>query len=211
MTLNAFQKGQIDKFMENHSEALFKSLCEKHKVDMDKLEDADVFNLVGEVREINENVPAGTYNKSKASPSTGGETKQAATTTTRVIQEPKAPAQKTFTPQAQKEFSQIYKTPIKKLEDYLIDLRNCYPGRRFEIKTTIQEKTDNFCLTKCELLISDKELGYFKFESFGYAVKSEEGEGQQKKYMIPLSEARAVKRACRLATVGVKPDQDKKI
>jgi hypothetical protein len=194
MTLSAFQKGKIDAYLEKHSEALFKTLCEKHKVNMDNLDDADphaLFNLVTDLRADLEGTPA--YVPS--------ETKQAATTTAKVLQDPKAQTQKTFTPQAQK--------PIKKLEDYLIDLRACYPGRRFEIKTTIMEKSGEFCLTKCEILISDKDLGFFKFEAFGYSTKEEEGTGLQKKYMIPLSEARAVKRACRLATVGVKPMEGK--
>lgn len=208
MTLSAFQKGQIDKFLETHSEALFKSLCEKHKVDMNNLDTQDVFNLVGEVREINEGAAAGTYNKSKASPSSVSGEKQAATTTARVIQEPKAPLQKTFT-----QSQGFDKSKIKKLEDYLIDLRAIYPDKPIDIRTEIIEKTSDFCLIKCKLTIDSTnkaEINLHYFEAFGYAVKSEEGDGQQKKYMIPLSEARAVKRACRLATVGVKSTQDKK-
>jgi hypothetical protein len=208
MTLNTFQKGQIDKFMENHSDALFKSLCEKHKVDMDKLEDADVFNLVGEVREINENVPAGTYNKSKASPSLGSETKQAATTTTRVIQEPKAPAQKTFSNPIQKETDD--EDEQKTMDDWLEDLRRCYPNHRISIRTSILKDTPELCLVKGVIEIMANGVCDF-YESFGYSMKVDEGTNRLKKYMIPLSETRAVKRACRLATVGVKPDQDKKI
>jgi len=202
MTLSTFQKGRIDAYLEKNSEAKFKALCEKHKVDMDNLDDADphgVYNMITDVRAELEGTPA--YVPS-------GE-KQAATTTAKVIQEPKPTAQakvvSSFTPRGQAPQSQ---KPIKKLEDYLIDLRACYPDTVMEFETVIIDKTPEFCLTKCsiEIQLINKAEGTstHHYEAFGYAVKEEEGTGQQKKYMIPLSEARAVKRACRLATVGMK-------
>ena len=197
MTLTKYQKDKIELFLKEHSQALFQQLCEKHKVDMNNLDDADphgIYNLITDVRaalgECEPYQPSG-EKKAEAKP-----TAPAPAKANPVI------SQSTFTPKFEQK-------PIKKLEDYLTDLRACYPDTGLVIQTSIIKEDEKACLTKCILNIARLERGdgsfVETFEAFGYAVKEEEGTGMQKKYMIPLSEARAVKRACRLATVGMKP------